>query len=144
VRFHPAVSEEERKLFLERGWEISNPEAEQSLDFILRCNTIVSSDSSILLEAILLKRRSIYFSSDKQAMDYYGFAKQGIVEKICLSWREVMDLLETEFELEKYRRKAKYFHDPLYTEWEGRSTELAIRYIEELTGIECGGNGESS
>jgi len=136
LRFHPAVKKDVRNKFSSRGWEISEPETENSLDFVMRCHSIVSSDSNILLEAILMKRRSVYFSSDKQSMDYYGFAKKGVVEKICLSWKDVMNLLSTEFDLETHRRRAKYFHDPLYTEWEGRSTELAIKYIEELTGIE--------
>ena len=141
VRFHPAVGKEVRLEFESRGWRVSEPEEENSLDFVLRCHSLVSGDSNILMESILLKRRPIYFSSDKQALDYYGFAKQGLVEKICLRWQEVIDLLGTEFNLEVHRRNAKHYHDPLYTEWEGRSTELAVRCIDELTGIGVNYNG---
>jgi hypothetical protein len=136
IRFHPAVSSETRNKFLERDWEVSSPEKENSLDFILRCHTVISGDSSILLEASLLKRRPVYFASDGQGLDYYGFAKAGVVEKINYTYTEVLDLLDQEYKMEAHRRNAKHFHDPLYTEWEGRSTELAMNHIREITGMD--------
>src|SRR5690606_23846387 len=54
LRFHPAVTAETRRLFTTNGWQASEPESETALDFIVRCHTIISGDSTILLEASVL------------------------------------------------------------------------------------------
>lgn len=124
IRFHPAVGDEIRKSYAAHGWEISQPETESALDLIVRCHTIVSADSNILLEAILLHRRPIYLSHSQRIFDYYGFLKNGVVERATYNWREVLDLLEKPFTAEPFRRAAKVYQDTLYTDFEGRSGEL--------------------
>ncbi len=132
VRFHPAVEATVRKRFTDRNWKISYPDQETALDFILRCHTIISGDSNILLEAIILKRRPIYFASDGIGLDHYGFLKNGIVDTVHYRWEHVIEALSQPFDIETHRRRAKHYHDTLYTEWEGRSTELAMKYIRGI------------
>lgn len=132
VRFHPAVSAEIRERFQNQGWQFSNPESENALDFILRCHTVISSDSTILLEAIVLKRRPLYFASDGVGMDYYGFLKAGILDKAYFQTEEVMLGLKANFNLEIHRRAAKLYCDTLYTEDEGKSTQRAVQIINAL------------
>lgn len=132
IRFHPAVQPDIRKRFTDRNWNISYPDKELALDFILRCHTIISGDSNILLEAIILKRRPVYFASDGIGLDYYGFLKNGIVDTVHYRYEHVIESLSQPFDLETHRGRAKHYHDPLYTEYEGRSTELAMKYINEI------------
>jgi hypothetical protein len=119
-----------RERFSARNWEIS-PTDEKAPDFILRCGIIVSGDSNILLEAIILKRRPIYFASTGQSIDYYGFVKQGICEPACLDYRGVINRLGESFSLEHHRLKAKRYHHTLGTEDEGKSTELVLNSLRK-------------
>jgi hypothetical protein len=128
LRFHPLMDEAVQKRFVDKGWEISSKE-EKAPDFILRCGNIVSGDSNILLEAIILKRQPIYFASTGKSIDYYGFVKQAICKKACLTFSEVISQMEEKFELGFHRQRAKRYHDTLGTENEGKSTELVLKII---------------
>ncbi|MCZ4407288.1 hypothetical protein O3Q51_00600 [Cryomorphaceae bacterium 1068] len=125
LRFHPLMDEAVQKSFTDRGWEISDKE-EKAPDFILRCGSIVSGDSNILLEAIILKRQPIYFASTGVSIDYYGFVEQEICKRACLTFGEVISQLSEEFDLTYHRQKAKRYNDTLGTENEGKSTELVL------------------
>lgn len=130
LRFHPAVDQSIRKKFSESGWAISEPEDETALDFIMRCHTIVSGDSNILLEAIILKRRPLYFASDGEGLDYYGFLKAGILDSTHFRFELVLKALEDDFDIAAHRDQAKYFCDTINSTFEGRSTELAVQNLD--------------
>lgn len=125
LRFHPLMDEAIQKRFTDRRWEISDKE-EKAPDFILRCGSIVSGDSNILLEAIILKRRPVYFASTGVSIDYYGFVEQEICKRACLTFSDAVGQLEEEFDLTYHRQKAKRYNDTLGTENEGKSTELVL------------------
>ncbi len=129
LRFHPLMDEAVQKRFSDRGWEISDKE-EKAPDFILRCGSIVSGDSNILLEAIILKRQPIYFASTGESIDYYGFVKQEICKRACLTFGEVISQLEEEFDLPYHRQKARRYNDTLGTENEGQSTRLILKVLQ--------------
>lgn len=135
LRFHPAVSQSIRKRFSEAGWAFSQPEEETALDFIMRCHTIVSGDSNILLEAIILKRRPLYFASDGEGLDYYGFLKAGILDTTHFRFEHVIIALGEDFDIASHRQSAKYFCDTINSPFEGRSTELAIKSLNKIIGI---------
>lgn len=132
LRFHPLMDEAVQKRFADRGWEIS-PTEEKAPDFILRCGSIVSGDSNILLEAIILKRQPIYFASTGMSVDYYGFVSQEICKKACLNFKEVIAQLREKFDLAYHRQKARRYHDTLGTENEGKSTDLVLDLIQRLS-----------
>lgn len=131
LRFHPLMDVAVQQRFGERGWQIS-PKEEKAPDFVLRCGAIVSGDSNILLEAIILKRKSIYFASTGKTIDYYGFVKQQICQKACLTIDEAITQLNENFDMPFHRRMAKRYHDTLGTEYEGRSTELVLEKLREM------------
>lgn len=136
VRFHPNINVETRQIFIKEGWEVSLPEEETALDFIFRCHSIIAADSTILLEAIVLKRRPVYFTSDGICRDYYGFLKQEVLDRSYNTAEEVIEGLDLPFDLEYHRRKAKWFCDSLYTDYEGYSTEKALEILRYLDGID--------
>ena len=132
LRFHPGVKENIRNRFIREGWNVSQPEQETALDFIMRCHTIISGDSNILLEAIILKRRPVYFASDGEGLDYYGFLKAGIIDTTHYRFEHVVDALQADFDIEQHRKNAKFYCDTLYTPFEGKSTELAIQKMNDI------------
>jgi len=132
LRFHPLMEEGEKQRFTDRGWEVS-PTDEKALDFILRCHTIVSGDSNILLEAIVLKRRPLYFASDGLGVDYYGFVRHGVCERAYFRHEEVLHGLGEHFDLDYHREQARRYNSVLGTEEEGRSTERAVELLEALS-----------
>jgi hypothetical protein len=132
IRFHPAVPDKVREPFRSQGWIESDSKVETALDFIARCGTIVSGDSSILLEAVILKRLPIYFASTGEAIDYYGFVEKKVVHGPFLKWESVVDALDEDVDLTQLRENARHFNSVLGTEWEGRSRELAYKYIQEF------------
>lgn len=132
VRFHPAVSSEVRERFTAHNWKVSLPEDENALDFILRCHSIISGDSTILLEAIILKRRPLYFASDGVGLDYYGFLKTGILDNVWYRHEHVLQALSRPFDIEKHRLKAKHYCATLYTDDEANSTTRAVGILENI------------
>lgn len=131
LRFHPLMDDQAKKKFIDKGWEIS-PSDEKATDFIFRCHTIVSGDSNILLEAIILKRRPLYFASDGLGVDYYGFVRHGVCEQTYFRYEEVLQALESNFDLDYHRQKAQRYNAVLGTEDEGKSTEKAVELIRNV------------
>lgn len=129
IRFHPSVPHGIRKLFDSNKLNISNPESENALDFIVRCNLIVSSDSTILLEAILLNRKAIYFPSTGKQVDYYGYIANKLLSRACSNLDEV--IAEIEFPHDKFisREKAKYYVQNLETE---NATKSALDILSNI------------
>lgn len=135
LRFHPVVDTETRSAFTKNGWPASEPEKESALDFIFRCHTVISGDSTILLEASVLKRRPLYFASDGIGMDYYGFLKAGVLDKAYYTPEEVTQSLDLPYNIDAHRKKAKIFCNTLYTPDEGHSTDKAIKILEKILKI---------
>ena len=128
MRFHPLMDEAIQKRFSDRGWEISSKD-EKAGHFILRCGKIISGDSNILLEAIILKRQPIYFASTGENIDYYGFVKEGICKEACLTVKEVIQQYGEPFEIAVRRDRAKRYQNNLGTEFEGKGTELILNVL---------------
>jgi len=132
VRFHPGVADQIKNPFLDQKWEQSNPNYESALDFIMRCGTIISGDSNILLETIALNRRPIYFASTGESIDYYGFCKNGIVEPARLTSNEVLIALREPYDPRTFRPKAERYIAFL----NGREADQAgRRVIDKVEGL---------
>jgi len=132
IRTHPALSSKNLIKFYSKEWTLSDGRVENSLDFILRCHTIISGDSTILLDSLVLGRRSIYFSSDGSRADYYGYYEKGMFPKIYIEPEEVLSSLTENYELSLYRSAAKHFNSVIGTQFEGKSGQLAWSHIESI------------
>lgn len=130
IRFHPHLNDAFKESFIDFAYKYSDVSTESETDFILQCHTIISGDSNILLDALVLYRRPIYFSDSTQHHDYYGFLKNGILDKKYTEINEVIETLdENSFDVEKYRKRAKHFIDTINTPFEGKSSLLALKEI---------------
>lgn len=84
---------------------------ESTIDFCKRIDVLISSDSSIMLEAALCNVRVIYLNMNHYELnDSYGFVKNGLAEKVN-SREEIPTLLHSDRKPGKYyyRKRAKYY-----------------------------------
>lgn len=107
--------------------------AESIFDFLKRQDVLISGSSSVHLEAILLNVTSIYFEvSTMQAnmQDAYGYVKNGLIEQA----NDVEDLVEQIETMMRFRQpvyqKAQYYNAVVGTKNEGKSGQLAAKYIQ--------------
>ena len=113
---------------------LSDSKIENIFEFLNSCDAIIAGDTSSHLEAALLNIPSIYFkmSSKNTFDDYYGFVKNNLIPK-AHNFKQLIDwVTELEADPRKIRKKAKYYVDTIDTEWDGKSSELAIKYIQEF------------
>lgn len=133
IRFHPHLPQKSRELFENMDVEYSYPEDEKEIDFIINCFAVISGDSSILLDSVVLKRWPIYFTQSSRFNDYYGFLKNGVVKKRTTTIKEILNELEfTKEDLAIARQNAKKYISTLNTQNEGFSTQLVVDEISKL------------
>ena len=109
--------------------------AETSFDFLQRQDVLIAGVSSIHLEAVLLNVHSIYFEVTKlgeELVDAYGYVKNGLSERAD-SIQELIEIIQSlqQNSFPVYE-KAKYYNAVVGTENEGKSGELAAKYIRNF------------
>jgi hypothetical protein len=118
---------------LERSTNVilSNPIEEGPFEYLKRIDMLIAGDSSIHLEAVLLNIYAVYYDNKGEFLDHYGFVKNGLVHK-AKDVEEIGKILTIiKDEKPKVRGRAKHYVSTVDTEYDGRSTELAIQIIEE-------------
>lgn len=130
VRFHPNVPPDIREKFTSQGWMISD-NRETALDHIIQTKAVISGDSTILLEAIMLYRRPIYFASTG-VNDFYQYLENGMLDKAYTEIDDLVNSLFNDFDMTHHRQKAKYYNDALYSDYEGKSIDRTAKLISEI------------
>ncbi|MGV3504282.1 MAG: hypothetical protein ACO1O1_11270 [Adhaeribacter sp.] len=111
---------------------LSDSKTEPAFDFLQKQDALIAADSSIHLEATMLNILSFYyrFGHSNFVYDYYGYVQNHLVEAAP----DLPGLLTL---LKKYAanrpvvyEKARYYNAVIGTEFEGKSHELAIRYLQ--------------
>lgn len=133
LRCHPHLNKKFLLPFEDLNWSFSDPNIEKETDFILNCKAIISGDSNILLDTIVLFRRPIYFNSSGVVSDYYGFLKNGVVDKMYQNTHEVIaEIKKSSYDITFRRQRAKYYIDSINSNFEGKSSEEAEKQIRLL------------
>ena len=135
IRMHPA---DPRELAFEPSpadaarVDYSAGAKESAFEFLESVDMIVSGNSSIHLEAVLLNVYSVYCSLNPE-VDVYGYVANGLVDEA----RTLPELIEIIRELRLHkppnRHRAKYYYAPLDTEWDGRSGELGRQIVRNIS-----------
>lgn len=113
---------------------LSNPLLEGPFEYLTRIDALIAGDSSIHLEAVLLNIYSIYYDNKGEFLDHYGFVKNGLVHK-AEHLEDIGKIIGTiKNERPKVREKAKHYVSTIDTEYDGKSTQLAVGIIEEKLG----------
>ncbi len=111
--------------------ERSDPTREPAFDFLRSVDMIVSGNSSIHLEAVLLNVMSVYYSRNAEH-DVYHYVANGLVDEAA-TVEELIDYIRRNQEQkEDNRHRAKYYYAPLSTEWDGRAGELGRRIVGDI------------
>ncbi|MDX5437522.1 MAG: hypothetical protein LPK03_10030 [Pontibacter sp.] len=112
----------------------SDSRQEPTFEFLKSIDALLSGNSGIHLEAVLLNVWSVYFNMNRneQLHDYYGFIEKGLVEE-AVTFDDLHQLIRQHLhnKPEVYFR-AKYFNATVGTAHDGRSGELALKYIQEF------------
>lgn len=136
MRPHPAsIHELDYYRYNESMWEISLPSEETALNFLKRTKLIISDVSNISLEAVMLNSLPIYFATNKEYYDYYGFAKNGLIGTVFTNPSNIVEFIksqELDKEMKATYQKSAYYNSSIGTEYEGRSTELISNSIKEI------------
>ena len=111
----------------------SDGKKEPAFDFLKQQDALIAADSSIHLEATMLNIISFYYRFNTSAFipDYYGYVKQGLVEKAADTNQLIKLLRQYQNHRPLVFELARYYNAVLGTEYEGRSHELALKYIQE-------------
>lgn len=127
-RFHPSI--DTSMLEIPKYALISNPEEENSFEFLSKIDLLIAGNSSIHLEAILMNVVSIFVkSNNKDFIDYYGFIKNGLVD-VIEDRQLVQEIHKLMINKSDVRYRAKSYVDTIGGPWDGKSQELVITIIE--------------
>ena len=135
-RPHPALSpkfDAFKSTYSEMDIVFSNPIQEHVSKFLEKIDLLVSGESNIHLETILLNISSIYFACGGIRRDFYGFLEHKMIPE-CTSIEAVIkqiDQLDAN-PTKNIRLHAKEYCGTIGTDYDGRSSELIAETIQSL------------
>jgi len=113
----------------------SNATEEPIFEFLQKQDLIIAGNTSTHLEAVLLNVVSIYYEFSPyppEVSDMYGYYKNGLVEKANTP-EHLIQLIEKQVnKKENVVQKAQPYNSVIGTAYEGKSGELAVKYIDEF------------
>ncbi len=111
---------------------ISNPLTESVFTFLDKIDCMIAGDSGIHLEAIYLNIYSIYYNFNGSYHDHYNYGKYGMIPIINNSNGLISEINKVFYNRPYVRSRAKPFCDTIDTIYDGKSTEYAIKCVNEL------------
>lgn len=139
LRWHPgesarSISRYKAALQFEDSVILSDPRKEEVGGFLDGLYCLIAGNSSIHLEAALLRRQTIYYETGGIGLsDYYGYVRNGLaiqartISEVVRTVRDIADR-ETEPDIDAVR----YYSATYQTEWEGREGTLVAKTLLTL------------
>jgi hypothetical protein len=129
LRPHPGYPDSYYESINKYNSEISDSRKEISSSFLKRVDILISGESSIILEAAMMRVKSIYIDDKFSPFDLYGFIKNGVtefaeVENIAHSIDNILFS-----EVQKNFINSKYYCDTINTINENKSKELIRKVL---------------
>ncbi|PVY39078.1 hypothetical protein [Pontibacter virosus] len=113
---------------------LTNPRQQSVFEYLRELDMLISGNSGIHLEAVLLNVWSVYFNFNpkEELHDYYGYVSHGLVEETT-SYKALKPMLEQGIQQkpEVYQR-ARYYNATVGTEHDGRSSDLAADFVKAM------------
>ena len=131
-RAHPRDQRNWTPLIAEAGLLESQPNSEQSLAFLQRVDAIISGDSNIILEALLMNVVPIRFDFPLSGADNYGFVRNGVTRPLTTIeelMAEASAILEAKPQV---RHLAAPYCATVDTRYDGKSTGLVCHTIDNF------------
>ncbi len=129
-RPHPRDS----RTFTVSNVRMSNSKVEPIFKFLQEIDILIAGETSTHLEAALLNIPSIQFSqlSPEQFQDYYGYIRNQLVKEAS-NLEEIKDWILAQIQnIDQPRIRAKHYNAVVDTEWDGKSSELALTHLQKF------------
>lgn len=135
VRPHPG-SPESHFLDIKKlnGVDISDPRSVDSIAFLKCVDVVISAESTILLEATLMRIPAIHFDDESFFFPYdlYGYVRNNVAYRAIKNANEIPDLLD-HLDWQKVNEcfmNCRYYCATIGTPLENKSTELIVNYYK--------------
>lgn len=118
---------------ISKGITLSDSRSVATFEYLQQIDVQISATSGIHLEAVLLNVWSIYYdlSPNQKIDDYYGYIKNGLVD-VAETAKALTRLLRNNLNTKpNVIGRATYYNATVGTEYDGRSSKLAIKYITD-------------
>tara|TARA_R110001583_G_scaffold82491_1_gene218771 strand:- start:8471 stop:9715 length:1245 start_codon:yes stop_codon:yes gene_type:complete len=111
---------------------LSDSKKEDAFSFLKKIDVLISGESSIHLEAVLLNVYPLYYSfSPNNRYDYYGYIKKGLVEPFANPQKIVQELNELKTNRPDIRSRANYYNAAVNASFYGKSCEVMSELITQ-------------
>ena len=129
VRPHPGDT---RNMELFQEFNISDSKKESAFEFLTTIDCLISGDSSIHLEAVLLNVYPMHYNFSKtMRFDFYGYIKNNLVEYYSNINTLNNKLKELQLLKPNIRYKAVYYNAAIESDFYGKSIEKIVSIIEK-------------
>jgi hypothetical protein len=130
LRPHPGAAQWFWDFVSEFAIPVSDSRKENPLVFLSHVDVLISGESTILLEAALMKIPTVYFDDQVFPFDLYGYVKNGIVTCAVKQLTEIPKALENINGADKSFFRTKYYCDTVGTEYENKSSEMIVDFYK--------------
>ena len=130
LRPHPGTSIKYYKILEQFNLQISNAKKERPHEFIKQIDVMISGESSIILEATLMKTKTIYIDDKFAQFDLYGFIKNGIT-LFAQDAGEVTAMLNEidTLQIERHYSNCSYYCSTVNSAFEYKSKDLILNHL---------------
>ncbi|KON26765.1 hypothetical protein AC481_06555 [miscellaneous Crenarchaeota group archaeon SMTZ-80] len=120
------------------NFSYSNSREESSFDFLQKVDVIISGESNILLEAVLMNVYPIYYDySSTKIKDMYEFVRNGLVDEPVKTIDALLLILKRIITNRPFiRERAKYYNAVINTKYDGNSLGLVVQLINTISSLE--------
>ena len=132
LRPHPRYGTLDTNWLSNKGIGFSDPKAESSFDFINKVDLMVSNESSIHLDAAMMRCPSIVYNfSNNPVLDYYSYIKKGLTT-LAENEQQLLSMLEHPKELLPSIEILQYYNASIGTPTESSVGQAIADYIHQL------------
>jgi len=134
LRPHPSDAGEPWKTICSRhGLSYSDPAEQSAFGYLGGIDCLVAGNSNILLEAALLNVTPVLYDFTGEGIDYYGFAKRGLVDGILSTPELAVEIITRLSESRpEVRSRTRLYNAVVSTHWDGKSADLAAKVIRGM------------
>lgn len=133
LRPHPRYGSLDAAWLAENGIAYSDPKAETSFDFISKIDLMISNESSIHLDAAMMRCPTVVYNfSTHPVLDYYSYIKKGLTT-LAEDPQQLLQRIENPKELLPSIEKLQYYNASIGTSTESSVGQTIADFIHQLT-----------
>jgi hypothetical protein len=113
---------------------VSDSRKEAPLQFLSSIDLLVSGESTILLEASLMRIPTLYFDDKVFPFDLYGYVRHGVVTTSIEDFETIAQVIDSVMRADVTRTFAncRYYCSTVNTEDENRSADILLKFYNTI------------